>query len=242
MREFSRRLKEIHEQLLDLVFPPRCAVCDATVREKGEICPECASELKRIRDPRCCRCGKALEEETEYCQDCRERKHAYDRGTALYEYSCIRESLHRFKNGGRAEYAAFFGREMALHLGEELLGWQPDALIPVPLYAPKERRRGYNQAEVLAGELGRRLHIPVKNRLVERIRPTRPMKKLGLRERQINLKNAFHIAPDVVKLKRVILVDDIYTTGATIDAIAAGLKRRGVSEVYFAALSIGSGA
>ncbi len=242
IRSASAHLDHIHRLFLDLLFPPRCAVCDAPVGKSAEICPDCALLLRRIREPRCCRCGKALpDNEEEYCTDCRDRRHEFIRGTALYEYPCIREALFRFKNKGRAEYAAFFGGEMARYLGREILSWKPDALIPIPLYAAKERRRGYNQAALLADELGKRIGIPVEKRLVRRVRATKPMKKLGLRDRQINLKKAFHIAPDVVKLNTVILVDDIYTTGATIDAVAAELKARGVSNVYFAALSIGSG-
>jgi len=230
------------DSLLDLLFPPRCAVCDAPVEKRGGICPECAVLLRRIREPRCCRCGKGLSDASEeYCADCHERSHSYVKGTALYEYACIREALYRFKNAGRAEYAAFFGSQMARFLGREILSWHPDAIVPVPLYAPKERRRGYNQAALLARELGERLDLPVEERLVRRVRPTRPMKKLGLLQRQINLKKAFHIGRDVVKLNTVLLVDDIYTTGATIDAVAEELKSHGVSEVYFAALSIGNG-
>ena len=119
---------------------------------------------------------------------------------------------------------------------------RPDVIVPVPLYRGKLRKRGYNQAACLARALGRSLELPVDEKLVKRVRNTAPMKHLNPTERQNNLKKAFIIGRNDVKLyDRIILVDDIYTTGTTLDEIAALLKEHGVSKVYCVTLACGSG-
>ena len=119
---------------------------------------------------------------------------------------------------------------------------RPDVIVPVPLYGGKLRKRGYNQAACLARALGRSLELPVDEKLVKRVRNTAPMKHLNPTERQNNLKKAFIIGRNDVKLyDRIILVDDIYTTGTTLDEIAALLKEHGVSKVYCVTLACGSG-
>ena len=188
------------------------------------------------------RCGKKLAEEREYCGDCMHREHKYDRARTLYEYRDVAPSIYRFKYSGRQEYGDFFGEEMARLLGDFIGRVRPDVIVPVPLYRGKLRKRGYNQAACLARALGRSLELPVDEKLVKRVSNTAPMKHLNPTERQNNLKKAFIIGRNDVKLyDRIILVDDIYTTGTTLDEIAALLKEHGVSKVYCVTLACGSG-
>ncbi len=193
-------------------------------------------------DVNCKRCGRPLRTETEeYCQDCKERKHRYDRGVSLYIYGdTVRKSIARFKYHNRREYADSFAEEICRHLGRELRSFEADALIPVPVSRRKRRKRGFNQAELLADGIGKHLGLPVYRDLVRRIRDTVPQKDLNRSERQKNLKRAFKMAENVVKLQSVIIVDDIYTTGSTIDEMAAVLKSGGVRRVYFVTLATGS--
>lgn len=177
----------------------------------------------------------------EFCFDCTHRFHLYDRGICLYRYDSVRRTVYRFKYGGRQEYAAFLGQEMAQRLGKQLLAWKPDALVPVPLHPVRLKKRGYNQAALLARELGRRLEIPVVEDWLIREKNTAPLKMTDGRKRQKSLKNAFKIVQNELKLKTIIIIDDIYTTGSTVDAIAALCRQHGVEKVYFAALSVGSG-
>ena len=114
-------------------------------------------------------------------------------------------------------------------------------IVPVPMYAKKQRARGYNQAEIIACELGKIIHIPVNTRFLKRNKNTVPMKEVSGRDRSKNLENAFIADKNVVKYKKILLVDDIYTTGATLDACAAVLKKYGVEKVYGACLCIGRG-
>ena len=230
--------------LEDLLYPPRCPVCDGVVAvwNKG-ICEICLKKIRYVKPPRCMKCGKHMEEqEEEFCKDCRERSHYYKEGRALYHYKEVAVSLYRFKYQGRREYAAVFAEEFIYYLEEAIRRWNPDALIPVPLYSVKERRRGYNQAGILAKELGKRLNIPVYDDFVRRIKNTKPLKMLNPEERLNNLKKAFILMENGVKLNRVIIVDDIYTTGSTIDTISKLFLEHGISEVYFLTVAIGEDA
>lgn len=189
------------------------------------------------------KCGKALESpDAEYCMDCRKKGHAYDRGRALFRYDDrMRDSIAAFKYKGRREYKDFYAREMAEAFAVQIARWKPEALIPIPLHPSKKRKRGYNQAELLAKALGERWSLPVKSKILIRRENTQPQKELNERQRRENMKSAFKICEDGVKFKTVLLIDDIYTTGSTMDAAAAVLKEKGVKKVYFLCIGIGSG-
>lgn len=233
----------IKETLVSMVFPRRCPVCDDPVPiGEGLICSQCRTKPQYIREPRCRRCGKQLADGmTQYCHDCRQRRHVYDYGYALYDYQSMRKSIYRFKYGKRCEYAAFYARDICGKLADELRMMDADSIVPVPVHASRKRERGYNQAELVAAELSRLTGIRMYGDLVRRVRKTVPQKELTIQERQNNLKKAFNITTNVVKLNKTILVDDIYTTGSTLDAVAMELKRHGVKAVYFIALCIGEG-
>lgn len=229
--------------LKDLIFPRRCPVCDRPVKPAGAlICTECAGTLSYVSEPVCLKCGKQLQDPArEYCFDCAHKKHEYEKGISLYHYQSIRSCVYRFKYGGRQEYAAFLGQDMARRLGRQILCWRPDALIPVPLHKKRLYKRGYNQAQLLAEQIGQKLHIPVLDGWIVREKNTAPLKLLDGRQRQNNLKKAFKIVQDDVKLKTIVIIDDIYTTGSTIDEMARECRSHGTEKVYFAALSIGDG-
>lgn len=228
--------------ILQALYPRRGPVCDDIVGRAGEkICLGCMDRLKLITPPWCMRCGRKTEEGEEYCRDCRERGHLFDRGRALYEYDSAAESIYRFKYGGRREYAEFYGEQIAEYLGEFIRNTEPEAIVPIPLHRRRRAGRGYNQAELLARAAGRRMGIPVYSRLLVRVRDTAPQKKLNREERQNNLKKAFNIPQNDVKLKRILVFDDIYTTGTTLDEAARALKAAGAEQVCFITLACGAG-
>ena len=225
----------------ELVFPPRCPICDVPVPlgDKG-ICGACLKKIKYVENPRCLKCGKHVYEETvEYCEDCSRVVHFYREGRALYEYKEVSSAIYRFKYGGRQEYAKVFGEELAYYLGDYIHSLNPDALVPVPMYAGKERRRGYNQATLLAKALGEALQIPVCDKIIKRVKNTKPLKLLNPEERLNNLKKAFILTENGVKLSTIVIIDDIYTTGSTIDTIAKVFLESGVENIYFVTLAIG---
>jgi len=228
----------------DLLYPRRCPVCDRPVRPAvALVCPDCTQMLQRVQAPVCRRCGKPLRAVapalSSLCGDCRRIPHAYDRGSAVFTYHSAAGGLFRFKYGGRREYDAYYGMVMAQKLAEEYPAGTFDFLVPVPLSSQKLQKRGYNQALLLARVISERTGIPVRENILRREEDTRPMKNMGPQERQNNLKKAFHVYGNDVELSTIMPIDDIYTTGATIDACAKALYRQGARRVCFLTLAIG---
>ena len=234
-----------------ILFPGSCPVC-GEVQEQlltddgvAHICPACEKKLTRVAPPFCLRCGKPLEADRmrrEYCADCRGRTHAFVQGRAVFVYQgAIIGSMHRLKYGNRRDYAAVFAREAFEEHGSWIRRIAPDALIPVPLHPKRRRERGYNQAQLIAEELARLTGIPVEKKLLLRTANTQPQKQLSARERKNNLKNAFQMSKKIVQLEKVLLIDDIYTTGSTVDAAAETLMGAGVKKVYVLCICIGGG-
>lgn len=229
--------------MVDIIYPKICPICNNIIPiGAGDVCPACKGLLTYVSEPYCMRCGKPVDEDREYCDDCERRKHAYDMGRAVFVYDeYMSKSIYRFKYNGKREFARFYGNVMAEHLGDGIRRWKPDAIIPVPVHKSKQRSRGYNQAELIARQISKRLNIPVKSDIVIRQNATTVQKNLSAKARQNNLKKAFKVIPNSVQLSSVLIVDDIYTTGATVDALAQCLKDAGVGKVFFATLSIGRG-
>lgn len=173
--------------------------------------------------------------------DCGRKKHAFLQGKALWVYEeGIRESIYRFKYRDRREYAGVYASELAVRYGGWIKRQGIQAIVPVPLHKKRKRKRGYNQAELLAKELGRLLEIPVDTGLLVRVRDTKPQKTLNDIERKNNLKEAFKTTQNIVQLNYILVVDDIYTTGSTLDAAAKALTDAGAKGVYTCCISIGS--
>lgn len=228
--------------ILDLLYPKRCPVCDEALPLGTKICPICEETLVKIQGPVCCKCGKHIEDDSEeLCHDCEGNTHVFDSGLALYEYDVIHKSIYRMKYSGRSEYAQYFGEKLGAELGDRVKKWNADMVISVPLHCTKLRTRGYNQAEIMAEKFADVIGVPYIKNCVLRTRKTTPLKELSPAQRQINLKNAFNIGEFDVELKCIIIVDDIYTTGSTIDAIAKVLKENGAISVHYVALAIGRG-
>ena len=233
-------IEKMKESFVSLLYPRRCPVCDGIVTGESLIHPKCKKSIKIVKGSTCLKCGKPIKDETaEFCSDCSKTRHIFDRGYALCRYRSVSGSVYRFKYSERREYADFYGEEIAEYLGETIKTLKPDALIPVPMYRKKERIRGYNQATILAKAIGKRLGISVRDDLVVRCKNTVPMKLLDENQRKANLKKAFNIAQNEVKYKCIILIDDIYTTGATLDAVAKVFRDKGVKKIYFVTLAIG---
>ena len=233
----------ITEEIVSLVFPRRCPVCDEILLTGKYICETCRKKIKFIKEPVCKKCGKTIEQERqEYCGDCTRKKHFFVQGKAVFEYrEEIKKSMYRFKYSNKREYAEFYAREAVRLYGDWIRRREIEAIVPIPMYGWKKRRRGYNQAEVFADRLGQLLNLPVERHLVKRIRNTRPQKELNDIQRKENLKKAFKIVQSIVEYRKILLVDDIFTTGSTMDAVAEVLLDAGVKEIYFICICIGRG-
>lgn len=211
-------------------------MCDGVLKmsEHG-TCGACKNHIHKIKAPYCMKCGKQIKDESGfYCTDCKVRGHNFDEGRILFLYDeAMKQSMYRFKYNGRYEYASFYGEQLCEAYSDYLKHINPDVLIPIPIHKKRLNIRGYNQAGLLAKEVGRRLKIPVSDSILIRTDATVKQKNLNARERQNNLKKAFKTTQNDVKLSTAVLIDDIYTTGATIDAAAACLKKAGFEKIYY---------
>lgn len=229
---------------LELLYPKRCPGCDVLLNRKDYskgFCPKCRKGIKLIGDNACMKCGAPLRKETdEFCPDCRKMNHKFIQGKAVFRYSGpMKNAMYRFKYSNRRCYGKTFSDYALKQYGSWLKKKGIEVIIPVPMYEKKKRKRGYNQAEVFAKALSELTGIPVQNEIVRRVRDTSPMKQLNYLERKKNLEKAFKLSESSVKFKKVLIVDDIYTTGTTIDVLAEELRLGGASEVYFMSVCIG---
>ena len=206
------------------------------------FCPYCKPQIKPIREPLCKRCGKAIRQETEeYCYDCQQKQHFFQQGRGVYQYEGpMKKAMYRLKYSNRRRYAEVIAKDAMRYHGRWISEIGVEALVPVPVHPNKLRRRGYNQAEVLARAISEQSGIPVAT-LVERVVDTLPQKEMTAENRGKNLKNAFKVVNNGLKYKKVLIIDDIYTTGATVDSIAKILLDRGIVEVYCLYGCIGRG-
>ncbi len=239
------RLKEL---CLGILFPQRCPVCDGILGPEyigiGRVHDDCNGKLLPTGDCVCMHCGRPVKAGQEYCYDCsrKDLTESFEQGKSLFLYrGPVRKTMYRFKYSNKREYALFFAEETWRVYRKWIEQKRIEVIVPVPMYVPKQRRRGYNQAECFAKALSKQSGLPVASGWVERIRDTAPQKELDDIQRKNNLKSAFHCEKNIVQYNRVLLVDDIYTTGSTADAVVEELKKNGVAEVYFLSICIGEG-
>jgi len=240
--------KNLAGYLAELFYPSRCMVCNSvlTSREKKYgLCARCRPLVCVIKEPFCMKCGKKLFDSTlEYCEDCEESGHGrfFSKGRGVYLYDGVmREIMYRFKYKNKRYYADFFARQARSLYHRWIEDFQPDIILPVPMFKGKMKKRGYDQARCFAAALSRVFSIPEGKDVISRTRSTLPQKGLSGAARRLNLKNAFHIRGNLVQSKRVLLVDDIYTTGSTVDAAAEALVAAGASDVCCMYICVGSG-
>lgn len=233
---------------IDLLFPRGCPVCGNIVDFGGNlICPGCMEKLSPVKNPTCKKCGKELvSDQQEYCFDCARHPKSFDAGRALLNYNeATQRSITAVKYKNKREYLDFYAGAMAWRFFETVSRWQPQILVPVPVHPSRRRSRGFNQAEELARRLSAAWEIPIETRFLFRKRKTQPQHDLGPAERLKNLQQAFSVRPQrsagAACPETVLLIDDIYTTGSTIEACTRVLKAAGVQKVYFLTICIGCG-
>lgn len=227
----------------DILFPPRCPICEEIVPKTGMTCGKCKNVLPYVPEPRCKKCSKQITDaESEYCVDCSRASHIFDSGKAVWNYDRkMAASIAKFKYHDKKEYGYFYAAEIVRLYGDWLKKMQIEALIPIPIHKQKQCLRGYNQAETIAVLLGKYLELPVLSSALVRVKNTRPQKELTSLERARNLEGAFGSGDNLPKgIKKVALIDDIYTTGSTMDACAKVLRDMNIEEIYFVCVCIGS--
>ena len=195
-----------------------------------------------IQEPRCKKCGKPIRKETEeYCYDCKRTEHYYEWGRSLWIHKePVNEAIYAFKYKNKRIYGKIFARELAMVYGKCLKEENVELIIPIPLHKSRRRERGYNQTEILAKYLSEYTGIEVDQTSLVRNKRTSPQKHYNDKERKKNIRHAFTLKKEI-HAKSVLLIDDIYTTGSTIDEAARMLKKSGVINICFLTISVGQG-
>jgi ComF family protein len=228
-------VQRIGGAVADFVFPRLCGECNQRILEpKRLVCCHCEAAMEPLRLPLCPTCGCEDADAGSMCNDCPEGDVHFEAARAFTGFFGTAETLvEKLKYSGRTEYAPTMARPMARVCFTEYKKVGFNVVAPVPLYSTRERERGFNQAKVLADSLAEQLFLPVNQNLVKRIRPTATQTSLTRKERAKNIKDEFSIpTPDDVAGKTILLVDDVYTTGATLNECAGALKSAGAEAVY----------
>jgi ComF family protein len=238
----SGQLHWLARGFLDLLFPPRCEVC----RELGTdlVCPRCSSEIELVQPPLCARCGQPFDPQARgapLCAACRPGKRPFELArSAAYFEGPLRQAIHRFKYQRKRVLASFLGGIMVHWLSTQdggALG-AAELVCPVALYPRRRRERGFNQSELLARSVAAHLGVELDPDLLARVRDTVPQINLPLGERAANVRGAFAVPqPAKVAKKTVLLIDDVFTTGATLNECARLLRRAGAARVFIFTLA-----
>ncbi|WP_448381864.1 ComF family protein [Desulfosoma sp.] len=237
----------------DVLFPPRCAACGGPPYDGPDAtwCRACFEHLPFVVSPLCPRCGRPYASSEampdHLCGECLSDHFRFDaaRSAVIYE-GPVRRGILQLKFGGKLHWAPALGRLAALHPPTRNLLDRSEVILPVPMHLRRVRRRGYNQAALLARFAGRMCSRPVAVDAVVRTRFTRPQTRLSRHDRLRNVRGAFVVArPETVAGKAVVLLDDVFTTGTTLSECADALKDAGaawVGAVTVARVVLGPGA
>ena len=222
------------------MYPQKCPFCGKI--EKQRICKECRKKILPVEEPRCKKCGKPIREAgKEYCYDCTMIRHVFEEGRSIWIHKePVSRAVYALKYQNRRIYAKAFVEEMADQYGYYLREKKVELIVPVPLHRKKMRIRGYNQAALVAEVLGEITGISVDEDILVRVKNTKPLKQLNDKERRRSIRGAFSVRKSVWA-KTIVLIDDIYTTGSTLDEAARVLLKAGAEKVYFLTISIGQG-
>jgi competence protein ComFC len=219
-------------------YPPVCQLCEAqrATPAEGFVCGKCWSQVRFIKPPFCERCGLPFAGEITgafECSNCRDMElHFCSARSAVTARGVVLDVIHRYKYSQALWFEAFLAGLFLREALPALRGESWDLIVPVPLHPTKQREREFNQAERLARPLARALGVPLNTRLVRRVRPTRTQTLLSKGQRAENVQRAFAVRPHRrLQGERVILVDDVLTTGATTSACAGVLRAAGAGEV-----------
>lgn len=236
-------MKEVARGALDLFFPPLCISCREQVSEPGSLCATCWSAIQFLDGPACATCGLPFELETigeTLCAACHAAPPAFDKARAVMRYDdASKGPILAFKHGDRLDLVPGFARWLERG-GRDVLS-EASVIVPVPLHPTRLWSRRYNQSAELGRAIARLIDKPMEPQLLTRVRRTPSQGEMvSARARRRNVRGAFRVAPERAQLAKgqnVLLVDDVLTTGATVDACAKALKRAGAAKVFVLALA-----
>jgi ComF family protein len=236
----STILKQVFNSLFTVFFPATCALCKNAVEDValGVVCQLCWETVKPFQGELCSQCGYAfasqnLCSERLLCGGCRRGLFQFDFARAYSRFEDpLREIIHQFKYRAHPSLAKPLAGLLFSVYQSNVEGLSADLVIPVPMHKSRQRERGFNQACELSKYFGKLAHIPLQSGLLMRIKPTRVQAGLSRRERRLNLVGSFQVSSrERIKDKRVMLIDDVFTTGATVNECAKLLRQNGAQRV-----------
>ncbi len=234
--------KHFLSDILSLIFSNSCRSCRTRIdiNKYYPLCLDCAESLPYLKKPYCSVCALPLEpgaitEKLKYyeCGYCRLEKIYYDRAIACLSYDeTVRDLIHDFKFHGYFRLSETFGYLALLkYLYDERYGGE-DFIIPVPLHISRSRKRGFNQSALIAAEFSRYTSIPVYTQSVKRIKRTEALYNKSHKERKAILRGVFSVTnPEMIKDRKLLLLDDIYTTGSTVNELSKTLRKAGAAQI-----------
>ncbi len=227
---------------LNILYPKKsfCCICGCEI--SGVICEVCLGSIRHINGRMCFKCGKSLNDSYQegYCPNCYTVPYYFDRAYSCFEYEGTgKELIHKMKYEGKPELGRLLARFMHQRLRHEDI--QAEAIIPVPIHPNKYSKRGFNQAYIIAQHLREYIKLPVLD-CIKRVKETKEQYNLDKYQRSINVIDAFSIEMlyNINKYNNVLLLDDIYTTGSTVNECSRILKNHGVKAVYVITAATGS--
>jgi competence protein ComFC len=237
-QSFPAKLRPWADAALSFIYPEVCALCGKhrALHQDGYVCPECWKQVRFIVPPFCDRCGLPFVGEIEVafeCGNCHEMElHFTSARSAVTARGPVLEAIHHYKYNGHLWYEEFLIGLLRPAAREWFAQERCEALVPVPLFPVKQRERGFNQAERLARRLSSIVNVPMENELLKRTLPTPSQTRLSRSERAENMRNAFALRQqNRIEGGHFVLVDDVFTTGATTSACAKLLLKAGAERV-----------
>lgn len=229
---------EFLKSVLNFIFPPTCIICDSNLFLNDGLCSDCLNELNFITKPFCNCCGYPFDlQEYEVldsflCGKCLAKHYKFDMARSVLCYNDIsKKIILPFKHADKTAYKNFIAKLM-INAGADLLK-DTDIIIPVPIHFSRLLKRKYNQATLLSNIISVKTKIPVCYDILFRIKKTKSQGHLTTKQRQANVLNAFAVKnADKIKGKKILLIDDVFTSGATLNECAKILKKNGAGKVY----------
>lgn len=237
------KINDILFNLANVLLPPVCPLCNMLIKEdkKTKICVQCRNGFKPITGMFCHKCGKPLSDGGAHCFQCRNKEYHFEyvRAIGIYE-GLLKEAIHKFKYQDKKYLGVPLGKFMVEYM-QNMFPWDEISyVVPVPLHTHNKWKRGYNQTVLLGEQIVKEFNKQMIKENLVRHRKTKPQAELVREERLTNLVNAFSVKnTDIFKQKNVLVVDDVCTTGSTIEECAKILKQSGVNKVWGVTLAHG---
>lgn len=235
-----QKVKDLFCAIMDFLLPPLCMNCDCSVSEHQTLCADCWKEVHFLAEPLCGCCGASFDlpvDEGTLCGACLDHTPVFNAARAAFLYDDVSKGLIlRLKHADQLHPVPALAKWM-VRTGDEFWG-QADMIVPVPLHRWRLLKRRYNQAALLARGIGKHIDVPVVYDLLQRIKATESQGHKNRKERFDNLRGAFALKKDMnIKGKSIILIDDVFTTGATVETCAKLLKKSGAAKVFVVTLA-----